>query len=139
MWYTDIDECHTGIDLCEYNCTNTIGSYECSCDIGFQLNKDGLQCDGQIYSVDSVTYVSFNNSIHFLFLFFTDVDECYERIDGCQQECVNTNGSYVCTCRTGYRLTSDRYSCTGISYLVLNFVRLVPKPIPSFQCCLLKF
>lgn len=138
MWYTDIDECHTGIDLCEYNCTNTIGSYKCSCDIGFQLNEDGLQCDGQIVLTVLHMYpliIVFT----FYFLFFTDVDECYERIDGCQQECVNTNGSYVCACRTGYRLTSDRYSCTGISYLVLNFVRLVPKPIPSFQCCLLKF
>lgn len=43
----DIDECYSGIDLCEFNCTNTIGSYACSCDIGFQLNEDGLQCDGQ--------------------------------------------------------------------------------------------
>ena len=45
--YIDINECYTGTDLCEYNCTNTIGSYACSCDIGFQLNEDGLQCDGQ--------------------------------------------------------------------------------------------
>ena len=42
-----------------------------------------------------------------------DVDECYEETDGCQQECVNTNGSYYCTCRIGYRLTSDGYNCEG--------------------------
>jgi hypothetical protein len=43
----DIDECSSGIDLCEYNCTNSIGSYVCSCDAGYRLNADGFQCDGQ--------------------------------------------------------------------------------------------
>ena len=46
-------------------------------------------------------------------MIITDADECYERTDECQQECINTNGSYSCACRTGYRLTSDGYNCTG--------------------------
>ena len=45
--YTDIDECFDGIDLCDHNCTNSIGSYICSCDIGYRLNVDGFQCDGK--------------------------------------------------------------------------------------------
>ena len=44
--------------------------------------------------------------------------------DGCQQECVNTNGSYMCACRSGYRLLSDGYSCIGkyfVGFSINNF------------------
>ena len=44
--YKDIDECSNGTHQCAHNCTNTIGSYTCSCDSGYQLNQDGLHCDG---------------------------------------------------------------------------------------------
>ena len=43
---TDIDECSDDTHGCTFNCTNTNGSYVCSCDAGYQLNEDGLQCDG---------------------------------------------------------------------------------------------
>ena len=43
-----------------------------------------------------------------------DVDECFKEADVCHQECVNTNGSYYCACRIGYRLTSDGYNCEGM-------------------------
>ena len=53
---TDIDECQTS--PCEYNCTNTIGSFECSCPAGFEVASDGLACDGKKYpfriDVDSI-------------------------------------------------------------------------------------
>ena len=39
---TDIDEC--SMNLCEHNCMNTIGSFECSCRDGF--DQDGLNCTG---------------------------------------------------------------------------------------------
>ena len=42
-----------------------------------------------------------------------DIDECSERTDRCEQECVNTDGSYYCACRSGYRLSSDGYTCEG--------------------------
>ena len=44
---TDIDECNEGIDNCAQNCTNTIGSYACSCYSGYVLNSDGLTCSGK--------------------------------------------------------------------------------------------
>lgn len=44
--HTDVDECTTGTNLCAQNCTNLDGSYSCSCGLGYQLNIDGLQCDG---------------------------------------------------------------------------------------------
>ena len=42
-----------------------------------------------------------------------DINECGEEIDGCAQNCINTNGSYTCGCNTGYRLGNDGYSCYG--------------------------
>ena len=41
---TDINECMEYDDLCAVNatCTNTIGTYQCSCDTGF--TGDGVSC-----------------------------------------------------------------------------------------------
>ena len=33
---------------CEHICENTIGSFKCSCNDGYELNKDGLSCDGML-------------------------------------------------------------------------------------------
>ena len=44
---TDIDECEDGTDSCGENadCTNTDGSYTCSCLSGY--SGDGMTCDGK--------------------------------------------------------------------------------------------
>ena len=41
---TDIDECAEFNGDCEHNCTNTIGSYYCTCDEDYSLDKDGHNC-----------------------------------------------------------------------------------------------
>lgn len=41
---TDIDECLGGHSLCSQSCTNTIGSYQCACNPGFELAADGQTC-----------------------------------------------------------------------------------------------
>ncbi|XP_046711238.1 matrilin-2 [Silurus meridionalis] len=38
-WCTDLDECMSNHNNCEQNCTNTFGSYKCSCQEGFMLEK----------------------------------------------------------------------------------------------------
>lgn len=43
-----------------------------------------------------------------------DVDECLLLNHGCDQECDNTEGSYVCKCNTGYELDHDERSCLGL-------------------------
>ncbi|XP_019641848.1 PREDICTED: uncharacterized protein PB18E9.04c-like [Branchiostoma belcheri] len=45
---TDIDECGTANGGCSQNCTNTFGSFSCSCQTGYELNGDGVSCDAEI-------------------------------------------------------------------------------------------
>ena len=42
-----------------------------------------------------------------------DIDECTENSDGCVQICTNTDGSYQCSCRSGYRLSRNGFQCNG--------------------------
>ncbi|XP_066027940.1 uncharacterized protein [Pocillopora verrucosa] len=73
----DIDECKSDIFCCDVNanCSNTYGSYKCTCKEGY--NGTGHVC--------------------------TDIDECANSsiICGVNATCVNTNGSYGCSCKEG--------------------------------------
>ncbi|XP_022125502.2 putative vitellogenin receptor isoform X4 [Pieris rapae] len=42
-----------------------------------------------------------------------DDDEC--RLDHCSHNCINTPGSFVCTCHPGYELRYDRRSCKSLN------------------------
>ena len=44
--YSDIDECIEGTDACDHNCTNTDGSYYCTCMDGYELELDNHTCTG---------------------------------------------------------------------------------------------
>ena len=43
---TDINECRDNNDGCSQICTNTEGSFECSCRDGYVLDGDGGNCSG---------------------------------------------------------------------------------------------
>lgn len=44
---------------------------------------------------------------------FSDIDECSINRGGCKYGCVNTLGSYECTCPPGYKLHWNRKDCIG--------------------------
>ena len=44
---------------------------------------------------------------------FSDIDECKEDTDGCEQRCVNDPGTFHCDCDPGYTLRSDNKACQG--------------------------
>ena len=92
----DIDECSDGTSGCSQLCTNTIGSYTCTCDNGYQLTNDNHTC--------------------------TDIDECTVNNGGCEKTCHNINGSYYCSCLNGYYLNNDDHNCTGMQSIMNTII-----------------
>ena len=45
------------------------------------------------------------------FTLISDIDECAVDNGGCDETCINTNGSYSCHCDNGLKLLSDKKSC----------------------------
>lgn len=51
-------------------------------------------------------------------LFDTDVDECLEGTNDCEQTCINTPGTFICSC-------SDGYTGTGKYCLGMLIIRVI--------------
>ena len=114
----DVDECAVENGQCEQNCTNTIGSYNCSCIEGFNLTSR-FRC--------------------------SDIDECAINTTLCDANkglrCNNTVGSYECICKKSYiidtatntscifipsSLTLEELAGIGVSgFVILSFVIIV--------------
>ena len=110
--YIDINECSSIKKGCAHahNCTNTIGSYYCSCNAGYVLS--GKSCNG-IY----ILYIC-PGCIKII----VDINECNVNNGGCEHSCTNTVGSYTCSCNTGYQLSLGHY-CSG--NLIENYYALL--------------
>lgn len=44
----------------------------------------------------------------------TDINECDNVNGGCEQNCINDDGSYTCSCSPGFHLSTDLQNCTGM-------------------------
>ncbi|XP_050312817.1 tolloid-like protein 1 [Anthonomus grandis grandis] len=201
----EYDECSKLDHGCAQLCVNTLGSYVCSCRIGYELHSDGKNCEDACGGVlnapnGTITSPSFpdlyplnkncvweilalpqhkitlnfthfdlegNNNAQqqqceydrvdvyskmkdgkmkkhgsycgskapalitsesnimrivfysdtsvqktgFAGVFFSDMDECAKDHGNCQHDCVNTLGSYICTCHNGYTLHENGRDC----------------------------
>ena len=83
----DLNECSTSNGGCDHVCTNSVGSFQCSCNSGYSLAADGTTC--------------------------VDINECQLNTDNCQHTCVNTAGGFTCSCNSGFVLNSDGRTCNG--------------------------
>ncbi|XP_014300153.1 bone morphogenetic protein 1 [Microplitis demolitor] len=57
----EFDECAMTDHGCEHECLNTLGGYECSCKIGYELHSDGKHCEdacGGIFDASNGTITS---------------------------------------------------------------------------------
>ena len=45
----DVNECSGSNGGCQHNCTNTIGSYYCSCTAGYYLDINDHSCTGKVH------------------------------------------------------------------------------------------
>ena len=61
----DINECTINNGNCSDICTNTVGSYICSCMSGFVLNSNGRTCDGEATQILFMLVASINLTIPF--------------------------------------------------------------------------
>lgn len=88
----DIDECAEHTNICKNgHCTNTFGSFMCSCNEGFRLDDSGVVC--------------------------IDVNECFENPYICRiGECVNEEGRYYCQCPEGYMPLPGRSKQSSILF-----------------------
>lgn len=103
---------------CQYGCDVVKGEVRCRCPSpGLQLGPDGRTC--------------------------ADVDECATGKASCPRfrKCVNTFGSYICKCHTGYDLihSAGKYQCFDIDecytgqYQCSNYARCYNTP-GSYRC-----
>ena len=46
--WTDTNECGNNDGGCNQTCGNTVGSYNCECNEGYNLNSDEHGCDGKM-------------------------------------------------------------------------------------------
>lgn len=85
-----------------------------------ELRKHGVFCGTHlppvVTSEGNVLRIEFasDNSVQktgFAAVYFTDKDECAVNNGGCQQECRNTIGSYVCACHNGFTLHENGHDC----------------------------
>ncbi|KAG5677774.1 hypothetical protein PVAND_007505 [Polypedilum vanderplanki] len=126
----DVDECALELHECEgeATCLNSEGSYTCSCPKNLQLSADGKSCENldpcaldnggcsqlceyhhnrTVCSCRKGFVVSEEDSTQ-----CDDINECGGE-HSCQQECVNTIGSYRCDCYAGYRMNENE-QCVDI-------------------------
>ncbi|XP_071440384.1 protein tolkin [Hetaerina americana] len=57
----EFDECALINHGCQHHCINTLGGYECACNIGFELHSDGKHCEdacGGIFDASNGTITS---------------------------------------------------------------------------------
>ena len=44
---SEYDECASEEHGCHHICVNTLGSFRCECNIGYELHSDGKRCEGK--------------------------------------------------------------------------------------------
>ncbi|RZB39105.1 CUB, FXa inhibition, and/or EGF CA domain containing protein [Asbolus verrucosus] len=60
----DVDECASLFHECEQICINTVGSYKCACNPGFELHSDGKTCNETCGGIVNTTYGTIQSPLY---------------------------------------------------------------------------
>ncbi|XP_078523127.1 uncharacterized protein LOC144792127 [Lissotriton helveticus] len=112
---SDVDECVVNSACHKYaTCNNTIGSYTCTCNSGYQGNgtfcSDVNECltspchkNATCANTDGSYTCTCNPGFQGNGTFCSDINECLTSPCHINATCNNTIGSYTCTCNSGYQ------------------------------------
>ena len=108
----DIDEYHNSTHNCDHLCSNSMGSYECSCNKGFELGEDEHSCLGKrvfrvhldLLSDEYVNIISPQTWMNVKTLHMIVIT-----VVSTQMVLMNV----VVTCDSGFVLAEDHLSCIG--------------------------
>ncbi|XP_052442491.1 thrombomodulin [Carassius gibelio] len=113
----DEDECNSA--PCEHDCINTEGGYHCVCFQGYiqsmeDMHKCEMHCEEYTCPGDcdpnNNAQCNCPNGFVLEEQYCVDIDECDS--DYCDHSCLNTPGSFRCSCNEGYVLI-DNTKCIG--------------------------
>jgi len=93
--------CEEDLDACEENLQPCYPGVKCI-DLPPPANESGYKCG------------SCPNGFTGNGAECTDLNECAVKNGDCMHTCVNTPGSFVCTCKHGYHLNTDKKSCDDV-------------------------
>ena len=130
----DVDECLHG-NLCpnHSSCTNTHGSFKCTCLAGYKMN--GSRCQNVNECEITPRICPMNNStcndtdggfLCLCLLGFTgaqceDIDECLQNLCQTNADCTNSLGSFSCHCQAGFIENGrDCTATTGTSFMTVD-------------------
>ncbi|XP_054275840.1 fibrillin-1-like [Macrosteles quadrilineatus] len=106
--------CETNNGGCSHICIDNDGYPICECPEGFTLTNDSVTCEpyvlscleGYIYQIDTQQC--------------TDINECLNNNGNCTQICQNTEGSFSCTCFTGFEKIEPSQTCLDMNECANN-------------------
>ncbi|XP_065641700.1 fibrillin-1-like isoform X3 [Hydra vulgaris] len=120
----DIDECSSSSNICNTTsnvCVNSIGSYSCykgewstwsecseTCGFGYKYSFLNTSLESQQEAKRSLPCMNMR---------CPDTNECKDSTKYCNwtnSDCIDTNESYYCTCKSGWRLNEYSNSCIDI-------------------------
>ncbi|XP_072901911.1 epidermal growth factor-like protein 6 isoform X3 [Hemitrygon akajei] len=129
----DFNECGLKPRPCEHRCMNTHGSYKCYCLNGYMLMPDSTCANSRTCAMANCQYGCENvkGEIHCLCpssglqlgpdgRTCVDIDECAASTHSCSPHanCHNTQGSFKCKCKQGFR--GNGFQCSVKPFLQGN-------------------
>ncbi|XP_070581750.1 hemicentin-1-like isoform X2 [Ptychodera flava] len=139
----DINECRQNPSICSYECRNLPGTYECICPPGQKRLGNRKGCAKLVWDQDGLQQVfstrGCDQGMQMINGRCEDINEC-DNPSTCQHECINTEGSYQCSCPPGYTVDkSEPRRCQDVDECLEQNIdcglnRMCFNKLGSYEC-----